>query len=253
MALKNGLLIADIFHGRVLPKRHKLHYRVYYLSFPLRALSSLPSRVLSLNRFNLFSFYEKDYGIKNLRGEAHARAILSQFGITAADGDIVLVTMPRLLGYAFNPVSFWFCLDRSSKLRAVISEVNNTFGERHCYLSAHEDQRVIGPLDALTSQKLFHVSPFLKVEGNYVFRFAYEEQRIGAWIDYYVGEEKHLTTSISGTRYDLSDKNLLGCFFRYPLVTFKVITMIHFHALKLVLKGIRYHRKPSPPLEEISR
>ncbi len=252
MALANGLMVADVFHKRLHPKEHALLYHVYYLCLPMSRLKEAAGRLLKLDRFGLMSFRARDYGF-GAKGEAWAREILAQHQLNQADGELVLLTMPRILGYAFNPVSFWFCLDEQGSLRAVISEVNNTFGERHAYLSFHDDGRVITKDDVLTSRKIFHVSPFMQVEGHYEFRFAYEEQKIGVWIDYFDNQRKMLITSMVGKRTSLDDKSLLICFFKYPLVTLKVIMLIHIHALKLVVKGIKYHVKPKPPAEEISR
>ncbi len=252
MALANGLLLADVSHTRLTPKRHSLRYKVYYLCFPTRLMQDIAGKILSLNRFNFFSFYPRDYGFNDTRGEDWVRRYLQEHNITEADGDIVLVTLPRVLGYAFNPVSFWFCLDKERKPRVVMSEVNNTFGERHGYVCAHPDHRVIDKDDWFPHDKQFHVSPFLKVRGEYHFRFAYSEEKIGAWIDHYDEGQKILMTSVVGKRYGLSDKQLLIYFVRYPLITIKVITLIHYHALCLVLKGIKYNNKPAAPLKDIS-
>jgi DUF1365 family protein len=252
VALNNGLLISDVSHTRLSPKRHTLRYKVYYLCFPLCSLREISSRLLSVDRFNLFSFFQKDHGFHSSHAENWARDVLSQRGLDKADGEIVLLTLPRLFGYAFNPVNFWFCLDKAGALRAVIAEVNNTFGERHAYVCAHQDQHIIDKDDWLQNEKCFHVSPFLQVRGQYHFRFAYGEERIGVWIDYYDGDEKILLTSVTGKRETLDDKNLLRCFFCYPAITFKVTAMIHYHALKLVMKGIKYRTKPSPPIQDIT-
>lgn len=252
MALERGLLIADVFHARHLPKRHVLQYKVYYLCFPLSRMRELGGRIMSVDRFNIFSFFQKDHGLNSSHSEDWARALLSQRGMNNADGEIVLLTLPRVFGYAFNPVSFWFCLDKQGKLRAVISEVNNTFGERHVYICAHDDKRPITQDDWLKTEKRFHVSPFLKVRGHYHFRFSYSEEKIGVWIDYYDCGEKMLSTSVAGKRETLNDANLLFCFFRYPAITIKVIAMIHYHALKLALKGIAYNRKPPPPSQDVT-
>ena len=158
-----------------------------------------------------------------------------------------------MLGYVFNPVSFWFCLDMQGSLRAVLSEVCNTFGERHCYLSFHDDRRPIGNDDWLRAEKVFHVSPFMDVVGHYMFRFVYREDKIGAWIDYYDAEGLMLNTSVVGKRRPLTAHNLLTCFFRYPLVTLKVIGLIHYEAVRLCLKGIRHRTKPLPSVTEISQ
>lgn len=252
MALANGLLLADVSHTRLHPKRHALRYKVYYLCFPMRLMQDVAGKILSLNRCNLFSFHPRDYGFKGQRGEDWVRNCIAEKNITEADGDIVLITLPRVLGYAFNPVSFWFCLDKDGRPRAVMAEVNNTFGERHGYVCAHPDHRVIEKDDWLLSDKQFHVSPFLKVSGEYHFRFAYSEEKIGVWIDYYDEGQKILLTSVVGKRQPLSDKELLIHFLRYPMITFKVIALIHYHALKLVLKGIKYNNKPAAPLKDIS-
>lgn len=252
MGLANGLLVASVMHKRLHPKMHSLRYTVYYLCFPLHHLAALKTRLLSINRFNLFSFREKDYG--DQRGDVNGWVydVLSDYAIEIEAGSIELLTMPRLFGYAFNPVSFWFCKDKTGILRAVIAEVHNTFGERHCYFCAHPDRRPITQDDWLVSEKAFHVSPFLEVKGEYHFRFAYGQERIGVWIDYYDQGQKILATSLIGTRRTLNDPNLTLCFFRYPLVTFAVILRIHTHALRLVLKGIRYRVKPPPPTKDIT-
>lgn len=252
MALAHGLMIANVFHKRLYPKEHALNYTVYYLCLPMSKLAQAAGRILKLDKFGLMSFRARDYGFGE-KGEAWARAVLTDYKLSAADGELVLVTMPHILGYGFNPVSFWFCLDKAGDLRAVISEVNNTFGERHAYVSFHDDQRPITQDDVLTSRKIFHVSPFMEIEGRYEFRFAYGEEKIGVWIDYFDNQRKMLLTSMVGKRTSLDDKSLLICFFKYPLVTLKVIMLIHLHALRLVMKGIKYHIKPSQPAEEISR
>ncbi len=245
-----SLFIADVAHARLSPKRNTFHYKVYYLCFALSAWKELKNSIFSLGKFNLFSIHEKDYGDGTTPPEAWIKTLLQQRNISQADGEIVLLTLPRVLGYAFNPVSFWFCLDATGNLRAVLVEVSNTFGEKHCYLCYHEDNRVITAQDWLFSNKVFHVSPFLPVRGDYHFRFAYSANKIAVWIDYYEENEKILATSLIGKRYPYTTKKLLACFFRYPLVTIKVIALIHYQALKLVRKGIHYRRKPPVPPEE---
>lgn len=252
MALSNGLLVADVAHARLAPKKHSLKYKVYYLCFALSAMESLQGRFLSLRRWNLFGYFERDHGFGGQPNRQWIKQLLSDWKVPQADGEVVLLTMPRVLGYGFNPVSFWFCLDTSGQPRAVVAEVNNTFGERHCYLCVHPGRRPITKDDWLRTDKVFHVSPFLNVRGEYHFRFSYAEEKVGVWIDYYDGGEKVLVTSLVGKRQELSDASLLTAFFRYPLVTFKVIALIHYHALRLVMKGIQYNRKPTPPEKEIT-
>ncbi|NDF12492.1 MAG: DUF1365 domain-containing protein [Proteobacteria bacterium] len=253
MALKNALLVADVMHKRLIPRVNQFTYKVYYLAFPISRLSELASNILSVNRFNLLSFYEKDHKAEEGKSEAWIRGVLKEHGITAADGDIVLACLPRVLGYVFNPVSFWFCLDKQGGLRAVLAEVNNTFKENHNYLLSHADQRVITSDDWLTASKVFYVSPFLEVKGNYRFRFYYSEDKIGVWINYATEEGDTLYTSIVGKRKDISRQTLVSAFLSFPFVTLKVITLIHYQAVKLWLKKVKYVTRPKPPEEKISK
>lgn len=251
MGLSRAWMIADVAHARQRPAKHAFRYHVYYLCIGLSALPLLRRlRLLSRNRFNLFGLRDSDY---HGEPERWIRELLATWGVTAADGDVVLLTLPRVLGYAFNPVSFWFCLDKAGQLRAVLADVQNTFGERHGYLLFHDDQRPISGDDWLTSGKVFHVSPFIEVTGRYEFRFVYGEEKIGVWINHHDEDGLLLTTALTGKRQPLTSMALLYGFFRYPLVTLKVIGLIHYHALRLFAKGVRYHVKPLPPSTEITR
>ena len=255
MALARALLVADVVHQRVMPKPHRLAYRVYYVCLPLHAIASAANRLFSVNRLNLFSFFERDHGFGTSGCEAWVRQVLQQYDVAdACNGAIELITMPRLFGYAFNPVSFWLCRDQRGDLRAVIAEVNNTFSERHAYLLANDDASTITDQQWLETSKVFHVSPFLNVTGSYRFRFHDGHDKTGIWIDYHNAEgQLVLHTSMVGKRRNLGTRSLLGCFFRYPLVTLKVIGMIHVHALRMVMKGFTYHRKPALTASEVSR
>lgn len=254
MGIANGLMVADVAHARLRPKKNSFHYHVYYLCLPLAKRAELNLlKLLSQNKFNLFSLNARDHDVPVGGYEAWIRDVLAQYNITHANGEIVLLTLPRVLGYVFNPVSFWFCLNAEGKLACVLSEVRNTFGEKHCYLSYHDDGRVIDKDDWLRAEKVMHVSPFIPVEGHYEFRFAYGEEKVGVWINHHDADGLLLTTSLVGKRQPLNDAALFRCFWRYPLVTLKVIGLIHFQAIKLMRKGIVYRPKPAPPITEISR
>lgn len=254
MSLHNGLLIADVAHRRPQPRENTFRYSVYYLCFPLSRMNELSLPCLSVDKPNLFSYRQRDHGDPARGNESWIHGVLQEWGLKAVtDGEITLLTMPRLFGYVFNPVSFWFCHDRKEQLRAVLCEVRNTFGERHCYLCYHDDHRPIAPDDWLTSQKVFHVSPFMEITGEYRYRFDLRDGRVGVWINHVTSDGDMLYTSLTGRRVPLTSTRLMGCFLRYPLVTFKVITLIHWQALKLISKGVRYRRKPAPPEEEITR
>lgn len=230
-------------HGRLFPKKNGFKYKIYYLMLPLSKLDKLP---IAYNRFAPMSFYDRDHGAcdgSNL--EDWARGILNEYGITEVDGKITLMCMPRIFGYVFNPVSFLLCHDKQGNIRAVLCEVHNTFGERHTYLCAHPDQRVITPDDILKGEKLFHVSPFLDREGHYKFRFDFEGSKSAVWIDYYTPDnQKQLVTSLIGKTVLMDKQSLRHAFWRYPLVTIKAITLIHWQAFRLVSKGIKYIAKP---------
>lgn len=240
--------IADvrITHARRGARKNAFAHRALYLILPLRTLRTAARPLFAINRFSLFSFHTCDHGDGETDPETWARAQLARHGIAEADGDIVLMTLPRVLGYVFNPVSFWLCYDRDARLRAVIAEVNNTFGERHVYVCNHYDRRPIEMPDWLTEQKAFYVSPFLTIEGEYRFRFDIEPDRFAVAINHHDKAGLRLTTGMSGRREPLTSARLLRTFLLNPLMPFKVIALIHWQALRLKLKGVKYHRhKPA--------
>jgi DUF1365 family protein len=150
-------------------------------------------------------------------------------------------------------VSFWFCRDRSGALRAVLCEVNNTFGESHCYLVHHDDRRPIEPDAWLEGRKAFHVSPFLPVEGGYRFRFRLDDARAHVDVNYHDAKGLMLATSVGGRREALTDGSVLRRFLGNPTMTLAVIVRIHWQALHLFCKQAKFHRKPAPPAELVTR
>lgn len=245
---------ASVMHARLRPAPNRFRYRVPYLAVPLSAFEAKSRHgLLSIEGRNLFSVRTGDYGDGTMPAGQWIRGILEQWQLREADGEIVLLTMPRILGFVFNPVSFWMCFDRSSALRAVIAEVNNTFGERHFYVCCRDDHQPIAPDDEVTTAKLFHVSPFMKVEGTYRFAFAWRGDSLGVRIDLHDDDGLLLTTAISGKREALTSRRLAASFFANPLVMFKALTLIHYQAVRLFLKGVAHFRKPPPPAEMVSR
>jgi hypothetical protein len=156
------------------------------------------------------------------------------------DGEVVLQAFPRLLGFVFNPVSFWFCRDRAGALIAVLAEVNNTFGGTHSYLLHHPDGSPILNGEQLTTAKAFHVSPFCRVEGGYRFRFQDDGVRLSASIDYDDGDGPLLRTALFGRLRPWTVAALLGTCLRMPLLTVGVVLRIHWQALKLLLKRVPF-------------
>lgn len=249
---RNWLFHGTVSHARLLPRRHEFRYPSLFLCVPLSRLAQLDSRLFSRNAFNLFSLHDLDHG----HGGDPAtwiRNTLASEQVTEADGEIWLMTMPRVLGFVFNPVSFWWCQDRNGQLRAVLCEVNNTFGERHCYLAMASDKGIIDDTTTIHCRKIFHVSPFLAVKGEYRFRFFQRPDRRTVAIDYLDDGNTVLKTVVTGHALLLNDANLLKTFLSFGLSTLMVVLRIHWQALRLWLKGIRFHSKPATPPREISR
>jgi len=245
-----------VVHHRFRPRVHAFRHRVFYLRVPLSRIAHLGNRWLARNRFNLMSFHDRDYGPRDGSDLATwARTLLARHGFPDVADEIVLQTFPRVLGYVFNPLSLWFVFDRARALRAVICEVNNTFGERHNYLVARDDAGPIGSGEWLTARKSMHVSPFCAVEGHYRFRFT---ERQGQWttaIDYHADTtraDRVLATLITGHPVPLDARATLRAFVRHPLFTLGVMARIHWHALRLWLKRVPWYTKPAPPRFETS-
>ena len=252
------IAVGTVFHARRRPSAHAFRYPALFLRLPMRSLDVAlrGQRLLSRNRFNLFSFVDADHGERDARGTSLVEWIdgmLRGEGIVDADGELWLQTFPRIFGYAFKPVSFWFCHRRDGALRAVVCEVNNTFGERHCYLLAHPDERAIAPAEEMTATKIFHVSPFCDVAGRYRFRFLTARDRVVARVDYDDAVGPLLSTSISGVPRQATTSALLAAFARSPLFSFGVVARIHWQAIRLWAKRTPFFSKPAAPIVEVSR
>ena len=210
------------------------------------------------NEFGICSFYDKDHGLGDSDSLAWIESILQENHINHVDGEIWLNTFPRVLGYVFNPVSFWICTRSNGNVQAVLAEVNNTFGERHCYLLYKDSGEAILSGESLKSKKVFHVSPFCEVRGEYLFRFLFsQDSQSGAnsvaRIELHEDSAPLINTSISGTSKPLNRHHLYSALVRYPLMSLGVIFRIHWQALKLWIKGVPFYSKPKPPEFEISR
>lgn len=255
------LCFGQVRHSRLRPAANAFEYGVYFIRLPLRAIGQAPFkfRLFSRNTFNLLSFRDQDHGDGRQPLIDWIDALLKNEGIGDADGEIWLQAFPRVLGYVFNPVSFWFCHRSDGQLRAILCEVRNTFGEKHRYLLDTGAGMAYGI--ELAAKKQFHVSPFCAIEGGYRFRFMHSMQQIGnqpiertvARIDHDDAAGPLLLTSISGTSYALSDRIAAKAFFSYPLMTFGVIAKIHWQALRLWIKRVPFFTKPAPPSSELSR
>ena len=206
------LCVGRVTHHRFAPRAHRFGHRVFFARFALSRIEQAQNRLFGVNRRNVLSLHYADYG----PGDGTAPriwidALLRREGIDAG-GEIVLQTFPRVFGYVFNPVSFWHCHDVSGAVRAIIAEVNNTFGERHCYLIAHPDGQSLRQGQTLRARKVFHVSPFFAVQGHYRFRFHWSASRVLARIEYWdASGAVALNTAKSRVRLALMKASWLYC------------------------------------------
>ena len=240
-------MISSIYNGTVIhkrfkPKIHFFKYKVFSLLIDLSELDNLGKKInfFSYNRFNLISFFDKDHGdrdgsslinwvIKNLRENK----------IDTKETKIKLLCYPRILGYVFNPLSVFFVYDSKDNLISILYEVKNTFGEQHTYVFKVENKNLLQH----NCSKKFHVSPFIEMDCNYFFRILKPSEKISIIIDQYQMDEKILYASQDGERVDFTSTELIKSYLKHPLMTFKIISAIHFEAFKLWVKGIKFVKK----------
>ena len=252
--------IGQVRHARLRPVVNRFAYPTYFLMLPMRSLRAAPHPALRRNAFGLVAFHDRDHGDGRADSLAWLEEQLAGAGIADADGEVWLHCYPRVLGYVFKPVSFWYCHRRDGSLAAVVVEVNNTFGERHCYLLAGP---TVGFGRELSAAKALHVSPFCGVEGGYRFRFMRSAARAGvdagrtvARIDYFdagAPDLPLLQTSVSGTLEPLSAASVRRAFFAMPLMTLAVIARIHWQALRLFVRRVPLHARPSAAVTSLTR
>lgn len=240
------------WHGRKGAVENAFRYSIDYLMLDAEETLEMPW-LFGRNRAGLASLWDSDHGgqPKHGRGPLWVREVLASHGFDAP-ARIELLAQPRIMGHVFNPVAFWICRDAQGDVPVVISEVTNTYGDRHSYLCFREDRASIGPKDVLTAKKIFHVSPFQKIEGGYEFRFDLRPDRIGIWIDF-TGGNGGLTATLVGPRKTLTNAGLVRACLRRPFGSRRVLALIHWQALKLWFKGARFKSRPEPPVQEVSR
>ena len=245
-------IAAQTYHGRRGATNNAFRYSIDYVMFDPERPADAPEW-FAHNRRAVMSVQDRDHGGAPHEGEgaSWARKIVDGLGL-GVDLKLKLLTQPRVLGYVFNPVSFWLAYDSFGQLRVVIAEVTNTFGDRHSYLCHRDDLGAIGPLDWVSAQKSFHVSPFQPIEGHYRFRFRIDADRVDIVIDYR-REGGGLVATLNGSISPLNKVDILKSMIRRPLGARRVMALIYWQALKLKLKGARYRMRPKPPVEEVSR
>lgn len=251
--LTSAAYVGSVVHTRLRPIHHRLRYRMMMILFDLDELSLLAARLrfFSAERFNLFAFFGRDHlagGEMPLRAQVDLH--LARAGIAADGGAISLLCMPRVLGAVFNPLSVYFCHAANGDLRAVLYEVNNTFGQRHSYLIPVVDphQRILRQ----TCAKELYVSPFMQMAMQYHFRLATPDRRATVAIETHDAEGPILSACFTGERHALSDSMMLRRLLRHPMMAAQVLGGIHWEAMKLWRKGMRLQPRPAPPENLVS-
>jgi DUF1365 family protein len=239
-----------VWHRRLRPVDHAFSYPAFFLMLPLRAWRNNGDPARLRRRFGLVSFADRDHGDGGDDALAWCDALLAAEGISDAGGEVWLMCLPRVLGHAFKPVSFWFAQRADGSLAAVLVEVNNTFGERHVYL-------LTGPALAdgveQRAAKVFHVSPFCEVSGEYRFRFDRQADSTRVAIDLHDEGGALLQTGIVGALQVLTRASARRAFFAAPWMSLAVIVRIHWQALRLVLLGLPFFSKPAAPRRFVTR
>jgi DUF1365 family protein len=232
--IQSRIFTGKVYHKRFTPAEHAFTYSGYFIKISLSELDHLKNTFFSVNHFNLFSFYFRDHGSRDGSSlREFAKGLLRENKRSDDFDDIVIHTMPRLLGHVFNPVSFWYVM-KDEKITSIIAEVNNTFGETHSYVLDPDDSR---------GEKVFHVSPFNRIEGDYKFAFFHGDKNERVDIAYFINGEKILFASVFGTPLEWSSKNFLKVFLKHPLHNFLTLAFIHFEALRLFLKKVPFWGK----------
>jgi DUF1365 family protein len=244
------LYAGRVAHIRHTPFRHRFNYRIWMICADLDRLDEIAavSKFFSHNKIGLISLQDKDHGFRDgspLRAfveSALARNNLSQFG-----SRIEFVTSPRLLGYAFNPISFYFCHDESGRLGAVLHQVKNTFGDQIGYLMPVQGEGIIRQ----SAPKRMHVSPFFDMQGGYRFALTAPQEKLTVSIQYGAAQEKRMTATMILNARPFTDASILRLLAEMPLAPMKVITAIHWQALKLYLRGAKFHGVPKQKHETV--
>lgn len=268
--MKSCLYECHVLHARFSPRQHQFRYRIFLFAIDLEELDALPGRLalFSVGRPNVYSFRERDHlpsaePVFNLPADTatapapaglplkeRVLGYLRQREIDATGGRIVLVTLPRIFGYGFNPVSFYFCFDRAGQPVAAIAEVTNTFREIKPYFLAPDPQSAARGEFRLRVPKFFYVSPYSDVDTAFDFTLRLPGERLSIQIDDYIGEERVLTSTLAGPRRDLTNARLAWYTLKYPLLTLQITAGIHWHALRLWLKRVPWFPKAARAVDQ---
>lgn len=244
------LLSAKVGHARLSPLKNVFEYKVFYVACPVQKEQVATPRFFSFNTFNILSIYTRDHGKRDstLWYEWFVEECKKSSITVEKNERVLMLSHPRLFGYAFNPISYWLLIHPSKGLRAVLCEVNNTFGDNHNYLLSHSDGRSILPTDSFRAKKNLYVSPFNLVDpGEYAFTFSYSENSFKSVINYYQNGVHILNTFMGGSFSPLTTTSILKSVMSYPFMTLLVVFRIHWQALILKSKGLKDTLDKKPP------
>jgi DUF1365 family protein len=251
---RSGLYVGTVRHRRLSPASNAFQYGVYQLLIDLDELPALGRelRLFSYNGRNVTAFHDSDHlGRADVPVRVKLSGWLARRGKALGDGPVLLLTSPRVLGYVFNPVSYFFCLDPGGGLQFVVAEVNNTFGETYCYL-LDDGERIGGRAVRSRRDKVFHVSPFISMDDiSYDWILTPPEDHITIHIDEFDRGEKFFDATLNLKRRPLTDRLLAKALIRHPHLTARTIYLIHRQALRLWLKRVPLFRKPDPPENDL--
>jgi len=245
------LLTGHLMHSRRTPVSNHFTYPLYTFLIDLDDLAELDRRLalFGYNRPNIVSVYSKDHLGDPRRGiKENVAHYLATHNIHLPGGKIILLTNPRIVGYGFNPVSFYYCYDAGGELACIVAEVNNTLGEQHPYLLTPECALPVAdgkPAHRYWADKQFYVSPFIEMDARYEFTFSPLSETMQVQIDEFRGGERFFQAQLWGRREPLTHRSLLGSLLRYPFMTLQVMALIHWQAFKLSRLGAPWIKKPS--------
>ena len=240
----------EVNHTRFKPVKHFLNYKTFSLFIDLDEIEQLDKSIsiFSHNKFNIFSFYNKDHGDRD--GNCLKKWVISNLKKYKIEGNISKIKIlcyPRIFGYVFNPLSIFYCYE-NDKLKSIFYEVKNTFNEQHTYIFKIKDGEEIKQ----KCKKKFYVSPFMDMETFYNFKLIDPNQRLSVMIKQTDAEGTVLTATQTGDKKEFNFKQLLINFFRFPLMTLKIISSIHFEALLLWKKGAIYRKRDKKVFNNLS-
>lgn len=244
--MASQLYIGQVMHQRFFPMEYKFKYQVFSLKVDVDSFYAEQKKVswLGFNRFNLVSLYQRDFGARDdTPWRTWFESMVRSYGIEQPIKRIELVCMPRYLGFTFNPLAMWYGYNNNDELIAVIAEVSNTFGQWHHYVLTQNGTPLATKISA-TADKVFHVSPFMNMDCRYRFALQKPDKTYQVGI-YETENNKPLLNAVQvGKAQDLTTKNLLAVAIKFPFNTLKVVALIHWWALKIWLKGGKFHKTP---------